>query len=100
MAIRRSHAARGEEFKVTEPLIFLALLTFVSLPFAGISAAAPRMWTIAIPVVVWILVLALQNQGLIPGETHLGTALFAAGYGVAFAWAGILIGRRNPSATA
>jgi len=80
---------------VTEQLIFLALLTFVSLPFAGITALSPRVWTIAIPIVFWVLVLALQNQGLIPGTMFLGTALFAGGYGALFAWAGLMSTRRS-----
>jgi hypothetical protein len=81
---------------VIEPLIFLALLTFVSLPFAGISAAVPRVWTITIPIVFWVVILALLNQGLLPGSMHLGTAIFAAAYGVAIAWAGFLV--RRPTA--
>jgi hypothetical protein len=89
----RCDATHVPERDVTEQLIFLALLTFISLPFAGIAAFLPRVWAIAIPVAFWVLVFVLQDRGLIPGTMYLGTALFAAGYGLVFAWAGTLLQR-------
>jgi hypothetical protein len=82
-----------ESPKVIDSLVFLALLTFVCLPFAGISAAIPRSWTTAIPLVFWAVVLSLLNQGLLPGTLEVGTVIFAAAYSVTLAWAGLVIRR-------
>lgn len=81
-----------------EILVFLALLMLVSLPFAGIGALVGKVLTLAVPIAFWLLVIALQNQGLLPGPTmSLGTALFATLVGVAFAAGGLDLHRRRPA---
>lgn len=69
-------------------LVYLSLLIVVSLPFAGVAALVGRLWTVALPVGFWLLVVALQNQGIVPGDTNIGSAIFAGLVGAAFAWAG------------
>jgi hypothetical protein len=79
-----------------EILVFLALLMLVSLPFAGIGALVGNVLALAAPIAFWLLVVALQNQGILPGPTmSLGTALFAALVGVAFAAGGLDLHRRG-----
>ncbi len=77
-----------------EILVFLSLLIIVSLPFAALGAILRSILTPAVPVAFWLLVIALQNHGLLPGQTHLGTALFAGIVGAIFAGAGIVLRSR------
>ena len=69
-------------------LVYLSLLFVVSLPFAGVAALVGRIWTLARPVGFWLLVAALQNQGIAPGDTNIGTAIFGGLVGGGFGWAG------------
>ncbi len=51
------------------PPVASCRLIFVSLPFAAAAALAARVWTVALPVVFWLVVVGVEGQGLRPGES-------------------------------
>lgn len=80
----------------------MLLLFGISVVFMAIAFLVRRPWTVALPVVVWLVVYGLSAARILTGETTLGSALVAGVMGAMFAIAGLVVAngqaRRRPPA--